>query len=113
MVNTFVALKECPNGKAQGITEAITLAMNEKDPNWKDKTACLGTDGATVMVGQHGGVFWDLKTRHPKPHKCPLHCPQTRTGITRHTKGYFPLPRSYRTLCKNYKIIVLRFEHAS
>ena len=56
-VNTFVALKECPNGKAQGITEAITLAMDEKDWNWKDKTACLGTDGANVMVGQHGGVF--------------------------------------------------------
>ena len=32
-VNIFVALKKCPNGKAQGITEAITLAMDEKDQN--------------------------------------------------------------------------------
>ena len=54
-VNTFVVLKECPNGKAAEITEAITSAMAEKD-NWKDKTACLGTDGANVMVGQHSGV---------------------------------------------------------
>ena len=74
-VNTFVALKECPNGKAQGITEAITLAMDEKDRNWKDKTACLRTDGANVMVGQHGGVFGILKQDIPKPYICPLHCP--------------------------------------
>ena len=40
-VNTFAALKECPNGKAKGITETITLAMDEIERNWKDKTACL------------------------------------------------------------------------
>ena len=60
-VNTFAALKECPNGKAQGITEAITLAMDEIDRNWKDRNACLGTDGATLMVGKNDGVFGILK----------------------------------------------------
>ena len=69
---TFVALKECPNGKAQGITEAITLAMDEKDQNWKNKTACLGTDGASVMVGQHGGVFGILKRDIPS--LISVHC---------------------------------------
>ena len=71
-VNTFVALKECPNGKAQGITEAITLTMDEKDGNWKDKTACLGTDGANVMVGQHRGVFGILKQDIPS--RISVHC---------------------------------------
>lgn len=46
-VNTFVALKECANGKAQGNTEAMKLAMTETDLNWKDKSICPGTDGAT------------------------------------------------------------------
>ena len=58
------------------ITEAITLAMHEEDQNWEDKTACLGTAGDTLMVGQHGGVFGILKqdipslvTVHCVPHK--------------------------------------------
>ena len=71
-VNNFVALKECPNGKAQGITGAITLAMDEKDQNWKDKTACLGTYGANVMLGQHGGIFGILKKDTPS--LISVHC---------------------------------------
>ena len=50
---------------AQGITEAITLAMNEKDLNWKGKTVCLGKDRANVMVRQHGGIFGILKQDIP------------------------------------------------
>lgn len=46
-VYTFVALKEYANGKAQGNTEAMKLAMNETDLNWQDKSICPGTYGAT------------------------------------------------------------------
>lgn len=87
-VNTFVALKECPYGKTQGIPEAITLAMDEKDRNWKDKTACHGKDGANVMVGQHGGVFGILKqdipsllSLHCMAHKLELGLQDTIKGI--------------------------------
>lgn len=60
-VNIFVVLKECLNGKVQGIIEVITLVMGEKDRNWKDKIVCFGIDGVSVMVGQYGGVFGILK----------------------------------------------------
>ena len=163
-VNTFVALKECPNGKAQGITEAITLAMDEKDQNWKNKTACLGTDGASVMVGQHGGVFGILKRDIPS--LISVHCiahnlelglqdtlkaiplfrevKEMLQGMWKYYKysckalkelkdlaesmdekaykctkadGSRWVPHLHRALevllCKNYKIIVLHFEHAS
>lgn len=163
-VNTFVALKECPNGKAQGIIEAITLAMGEKDRNWKDKTACLGTDGASVMVGQHGGVFGILKQDIPSlisvhciAHKLELGLQDTIKGIplfqevkellqgmwkyykysckalkelkdlaeSMDEKAYKCIkadgsrwvPHLLRALqvllCKNYRIIVIHFEHAS
>ena len=71
-VKIFVALKKCPYGKTQGITEVITLAMDEKARNWKDKTACHGNDGANVMVGQHGGVFGILKEDIPS--LISVHC---------------------------------------
>lgn len=56
-VNIFVVLKECLNGKVQGIIEVIILVMDEKDWNQKDKIVCFGIDGVNVMVGQYGGVF--------------------------------------------------------
>ena len=64
-INTFVALKEYPNGKATGISAAIHSAMNDKDDKWKTKTVALGTNGANVMVGQHGGMHAILKQEIP------------------------------------------------
>ena len=116
---------------------------------------CLKTQTRARFISVMAGVFWDLKTRHPKPRKCPLHCPQTRTfgilkqdipslvsvhciahklelglqdtlkaislfrevkemlqGMWKYSK--YSLHRALQVLlCKNYKIIVLRFEHAS
>ena len=158
VVNTFVALKECPNEKAQGIT-----AMDEKDRSGKDKTACLGTDGANVMVGQHGGVFGILKQDIPSlisvhciAHKLELGLQDTIKGIPLFQEvkellqgmwKYYKYSckalkelkdlaesmdaKAYKCikadgsrwvthlfqalqvlLCKNYRIIVIHFEHA-
>ena len=71
-VNTFVGLKACSNANAQGITEAMNIAMTDVCENWKEKTVALGSDGAAVMVGEVGGVYALLK--QDIPHLIKVHC---------------------------------------
>lgn len=71
-VNAFVGLKACSNAKAPGITEAVKSAMTDICGNWKEKAVALGSDGASVMVGDVGGVYALLK--NDIPHLIKVHC---------------------------------------
>ena len=71
-VNAFAGLKSCPNAKATGITEAVNSAMTDICENWKEKAVALGSDGASVMVGDVGGVYALLK--RDIPHLIKVHC---------------------------------------
>lgn len=72
VVNTFVGLKSCSDAKAPGITEAVNSAMTDVCENWKEKAVALGSDGASVMVGDMGGVYALLK--RDIPHLIKVHC---------------------------------------
>ena len=71
-VNTFIGLKSCSDAKALGITEAVNSAMTDVCENWKEKAVALGSDGASVMVGDMGGVYALLK--RDIPHLIKVHC---------------------------------------
>ena len=71
-VSKFAGLKECHNAKATGITEAIKEVLNEIDDNWKQKLVCLGSDGASVMIGKNNSVYVHLKTDVPS--LISIHC---------------------------------------
>lgn len=71
-VSKFAGLKECHNAKATGITEAIKEVLNEIDDKWKQKLVCLGSDGASVMIGENNSVHVHLKTDVPS--LISIHC---------------------------------------
>ena len=64
-VSKFAGLKECHNAKATGITEAIKEVLKEIDDNWKQKLVCLGSDGASVIIGKNSSDYVHLKTDVP------------------------------------------------
>ena len=71
-VSKFAGLKECYNAKATGITEAIEEVLNEIVDNWKQKLVCLGSDGASVIIGKNNSVYVHLKTDVPS--LISIHC---------------------------------------
>lgn len=46
--------------------------MNEIDDKWKQKLVCLGSDGASVMIGKNNSVYVHLKTDVPS--LISIHC---------------------------------------
>ena len=71
-VSKFAGLKECHNAKATGITEAFKEVLKEIDDNLKQKLVCLGSDGASVMIGKNNSVYVHLKTDFPS--LISIHC---------------------------------------
>ena len=71
-VSKFAGLKECHNAKATGITGGIKEVLNEIDDNWKQKLVCLGSDGASIMIGKNNSVYVHLKTDVPSLKS--IHC---------------------------------------
>ena len=70
--NAFVGLKSSSNAKAPHITEAVNSVMTGVCENWKEKAVALGSDGASVMVGDMGGVYTLLKI--DAPHLIKVQC---------------------------------------
>lgn len=63
-VNTyFVAMKNVSKGDADHIVRAISASMDERFEtcSWKEKLVAMGTDGASVMVGNRSGVVTRMK----------------------------------------------------
>ena len=90
-VNKFAGLKECTNAKADGVTEAAKGLMNEIDGTWKQKLICLGTELAELLYER---AYKAVKADGSRwiPH----------------------LGRALNVLLtKNYKLIVMHFQHAS
>ena len=72
----FAGLEECHNAKATSITEAIKEVLNEIDDNWKQKLVCLGSDGASVMIGKNNSVYsvCSSEDRCSQSNKYSLYC---------------------------------------
>ena len=56
-----------------GIIQAVESAFSDIEvPNWKKKVVGFGADGASVNLGQKGGVAAKLKQH--VPHLLEVHC---------------------------------------
>ena len=73
--NNMLSLVSVDAANAPGILDTIDGAFGKlgfSPESWRRKVVCLGTDGASVMMGKHAGVAALL--REDVPHLVALHC---------------------------------------
>ena len=64
----FIRLKNVPRADGEGITKAlVSLICGRFGDTWAQNVVAMGTDGASVMLGEKSGVVQRLReeTGHP------------------------------------------------
>ena len=72
-INRLISLSKVKHAHADGIVSCIESSFEQfKLPNWDDMLVGMCADGASVNLGQSGGVVAKLRER--KPHLIDIHC---------------------------------------
>ena len=84
----FLSMMHIRDGTASTIFEAVTKLCDDWNLDIKEKMCCLGSDGASVMLGKKGGVAALLKARvpfmianHCVAHRLALACGQASNEV--------------------------------
>ena len=72
-VNRLIGLTKVENANADGLVNCIKSTFeNFELPDWNDRLVGMCADGASVNLGQSGGVV--AKLRESSPHLIDIHC---------------------------------------
>ncbi|XP_053405008.1 zinc finger protein 862-like [Mercenaria mercenaria] len=77
-----MGIKNVPKADGENIAKAITSCLTDRfGDDWKTKVVAMGTDGASVMLGQKSGVVQRIREYTDRPFIYAIHCSAHRLEL--------------------------------